>query len=267
MRLIRQQSAADRVNVVVATHSMNLIDGVDIHDVVLLRLDDDRRTVMERLGSGTHADFDRHLGIMAAAVGLRNSVLLHERCFLAVEGESEQLAIPILFNLSEDLSPQAAGVALWACGNNEGALHLARYLFKHGRSVLLMVDADSESTNKMFRTDRLKATFDNRDEEVVVMLGKEHGHRELEELFSDELWARTANTVWPRDHDWTPEDFKALRDGKFSADVLEMLREHSEDAPRGKPAMMLGLAAQLDKPEEVPKALRDVFRRLRELAG
>ncbi|WP_030855160.1 hypothetical protein [Streptomyces sp. NRRL S-475] len=61
-------------------------------------------------------------------MGLRNSVLLHERCFLAVEGPTEQQCVPLLFRLSQGLPLQAAGIALWACDNNEGALHLAGYL-------------------------------------------------------------------------------------------------------------------------------------------
>jgi putative ATP-dependent endonuclease of the OLD family len=120
MQLIREQSAIPNVSVLVATHSMNLIDGVDISDVVHLKLDN-HRTVVERLGAGLVSDaIDEHLGKIAASVGLRNSVLLHERCFLAVEGETEQRAFPLLFRLCEGLSLQAAGIALWACFNNEG---------------------------------------------------------------------------------------------------------------------------------------------------
>jgi putative ATP-dependent endonuclease of the OLD family len=48
MRLIRDQCELAHVNVIVATHSMNLIDGVDIADVVHLRLKTGR-TVVERL--------------------------------------------------------------------------------------------------------------------------------------------------------------------------------------------------------------------------
>ncbi len=156
MQLIREQSALPHVSVIVATHSMNLIDGVDIADVVHLRLAEGR-TLIERLGANTHDAIDGHLGRITAAVGLRNSVLLHERCFLAVEGDTEQRVMPMLFRLSEGQSLQSAGIALWACFNNEGALHLARYLVEHGRSVMLMVDADSRTLPKgLFKEARLQ---------------------------------------------------------------------------------------------------------------
>ncbi|MEU4675049.1 TOPRIM nucleotidyl transferase/hydrolase domain-containing protein [Amycolatopsis sp. NPDC023774] len=268
MRLIRQQSQTPHVSVVVATHSMNLIDGVDIQDVVLLRTDDQHLTVVERLGSGKHADFDRHLGRIATAVGLRNSVLLHERCFFAVEGPTEQQVMPLLFNLSEGLSLQAAGIALWACGGNDGALSLARYLFTHGRAVLLVVDADSQVRNKMFATSRLQRNFDGDYEDVVVLLGQKQGVFELEELFDDEVWVRVANSEWPREGGWPQGHFAVHRAGKkFSGDVERMLREHSADGPSGKPEMMVKLASHLEGPDDVPQASRDVFTKLRKLAS
>jgi hypothetical protein len=269
MRLIREQAGLAHVSVVVATHSMNLIDGVDIRDVVLLRLDERRRTVMERLGSGTHAAFDRHLGAVAAAVGLRNSVLLHERCFFAVEGDTEQQAMPILFTLSEGLSLQAAGIALWGCGGNDGALQLASYLVAHDRSVILMIDADSEKRSKIFRETNLSKKFGARKDEVLVELGKLSGVDELEELFDDDIWARTANEVWPRQSgEWTPGDFTALRgQGKFSKLVEDMLQEQGEASPEGKGSMVTEIAMRLERPDQVPGELRDVFRRLRTLAG
>lgn len=268
MGIIRRQALADHINVVVATHSMNLIDGVDIQDVVLLQLDDARRTMMQRMGSADHSEFDRHLGAIAIAVGLRNSVLLHERCFLAVEGETEMLAIPILFNLSEGLSLQAAGIALWACGGNDGALQLAGYLHKHGRSVMLMVDADSERKNRIFRQNNLVRHFGQDKDKITRMLGQSSGADELEELFDDETWAQTANAAWPRDGSWTAEHFAGHRgQNKFSNDVGQMLKEFSDQYPSGKPEMMWEVAVRLNRPEQVPSELRRIFTDLRALAG
>ncbi|MGW7520417.1 ATP-dependent nuclease [Streptomyces sp. NPDC054796] len=277
MQLIREQSALPHVNVLVATHSMNLIDGVDISDVVHLKLHE-HRTIVERLASGTVGDdVDVHLGRIAAAVGLRNSVLLHERCFLAVEGETEQQAFPLLFRLSEGLSLQAAGIALWACFNNEGALHLARYLAQHGRSLMLVVDADSRNVAKsIFKPAKLTQFFGPAASDYVKFIGEseEAGgemYNELEEIFPDTLWASTANKIWPRpvaQGPWAPADFAALREsGKFSARVQELLQAQSSDGPGGKPEMMYQLSMSLQDPDDVPEQLRQIFRELRQLAA
>ncbi|MFB7983524.1 ATP-dependent nuclease [Streptomyces vinaceus] len=276
MQLIRAQSDVRDVNVVVATHSMNLIDRVDISDVVHLKLEN-HRTVVERLGAGVLGEeIDEYLGKIAAAVGLRNSVLLHERCF-PVEGETEQQAFPLLFRLCEGLSLQAAGIALWACFNNEGALHLARYLVKQGRTVMLVVDADSRNVNKsIFKAPKLTQFFGTGASRYVKFLGEPQDDdpqgemfNELEELFTDGVWARVANKIWPKDDStWQPTDFAALRgQGKFSAEVQQMLQSGSGSGPGGKPRMMSDLAMALDDPKDVPKQLRSVFKELRRVAS
>ncbi|MBN6050731.1 hypothetical protein JYK22_02200, partial [Nonomuraea sp. RK-328] len=268
MQLIREQAAVPHVSVIVATHSMNLIDGVDISDVVNLKLQG-RRTTMERLGADDHDSVDRHLQQLAMALGLRNSVLLNERCFLAVEGASEQRAIPLLFRLSQGMTLQSAGIALWCCDNNEGALHLARYLYKHGRSVMLMIDADSRSGSKsLFRHDRLVQTFGGDVHRLVTFLGEEDGMNEFEELFGDDVWATVANTVWPKETPWLDTDFGALRgSGKFSKLVHELVQTQSLHGPSGKPEMMYQLASALKDPGQVPVQLQEAFAELRQLAG
>lgn len=268
MDIIRKQCALPRVSVMVATHSMNLIDGVDIADVVHLGLNNQGRTVVERLVDDCHDGIDFHLGQIAEALGLRNSVLLHERCFLAVEGETEQQCIPLLFRLSQNLSLQAAGIALWACENNEGALHLARYLVERKRSVMLMIDADSR-TNKLFKDEKLrKAGLDL--EKQVAYVGEGLGFNELEELFTDERWANAANIKWPRPTPlvWSAADFAAHRGTKkFSARILDMIKQEAQEtSPSGKPAMLNGLVTTLTTAEDVPQQLRDVFAQLQELA-
>ncbi|GGY73103.1 ATP-dependent nuclease [Streptomyces xanthochromogenes] len=268
MDIIRKQCTLPHVSVVVATHSMNLIDGVDIADVVHLRLGESGRTIVERLADESHDGVDFHLGQIAAAVGLRNSVLLHERCFLAVEGPTEQQCLPVLFRLSQGLSLQAAGIALWACGNNEGALHLAGYLVKNRRTVMLMVDADSR-TNKHFKTERLIRTGLDLATQVTYV-GEADGFNELEELFTDVQWAAAANTHWPRPtgSHWTTGHFAAHRSGKFSGAVLTMIKEQAaQTSPDGKDDMLYALVATLAKPEDVPPQLRDAFRSIQDLAS
>ncbi|MFE9046248.1 ATP-dependent endonuclease [Streptomyces sp. NPDC007818] len=268
MDIVRKQCALPHVNVMVATHSMNLIDGVDIADVVHLSLGADGRTVVERLKEDQHDGIDFHLGQIAASLGLRNSVLLHERCFLAVEGDTEQKSLPLLFRLAQNMSLQAAGIALWGCENNEGALHLASYLVKHQRTVMLMVDADSR-TNKLFKEDRLRRTGLDLEQQVSYV-GEAEGYNELEELFSNEQWTKAANTLWPKpaSQTWHPDDFEAHRDGKkFSARILDMIKKEAEgNSPNGKPAMVYGLATTLTTADDVPRQLREIFARLQQLA-
>lgn len=260
--LIRDQATLDHVRVIVATHSLNLIDKVDVADVVHLRIVDDRTTV-ERLLSGDHDATDQHLVNIAAAMGLRNSVLLHERCFLGVEGATEAQALPMLFRVATGMSLQSAGIALLPGNSNRGALAVARYLNDHGKRVRFIIDRDSStdpSTRRLFTPDALRAIGLTDDQMLLV-----GAPNELEDLFSDQQWADTANAAWPRvdGRDWTTADFAALRSGgKFSSQLEGLVRPRAREAPSGKPGYLAELASGLEYPHQVPDQLREAFQTL-----
>lgn len=266
VELIRNQAANENVSILVATHSLNLIDKVEIADVVHLRLADGR-TRVSRLLTDEHDEVDRHLATISAAMGLRNSVLLHERLFVGVEGSTEAQALPILFRTATGISLQSAGIALIAGNNNRGARDVARWLSDHNRQVEFIIDKDSsrdQSTRHIFTEEKLRAV--GIDENQMHLLGDPD---ELEDLFSDEQWAATANEEWPRndDREWSPEDFASLRADKFSKELLEMVRVNSDHGPSAKQECMVTLAGRLDDPDEIPDQLRDVFEHLMEQAG
>jgi putative ATP-dependent endonuclease of the OLD family len=260
MDLIHAQCANPLVSMIVATHSINLIDRVDVSDVVQVSLDDAGRTVTERLTDETYDGVDRYLASVSAALGLRTSVLLHERCLLAVEGPTEQQTFPILFRLATGRHLQSAGIALIACGNNDAALRVTRFLIEHNRLVIFLLDKDSvtnEATKKMFNPSKLRSYL-VKDHQVHYV----GGPNELEELYSDSQWAETANELWPRtdSRGWNCEDIASLRgSGKFSDRLKDLLRESSEEAPSSKQDMNLGLVLRLKTSLEVPETLRQEF--------
>ena len=261
--LIRQQCDKSGVRIVVATHSLNLIDRVPIQDVVHLRLDDER-TQIERLVSTEHEDVQSYLIGVSEAMGLRNSVLLHERCFVGVEGPTEVQAFPILFRLATGQSLQSAGIALISGNGNEGALRVVEFLRAHGRRLaFVVVDTDS-SEGKLFTADKLRGA--GIEEESVYFLGT----RELEDLFSDEQWVATANRDWPRGDGrcWTEEDFTPLRTAtKFSKALESAVRGASTEAPQSKPGYLLALVQGLRNGSEVPGELSEVLSTLETFAA
>ncbi|MFJ6371756.1 AAA family ATPase [Streptomyces virginiae] len=257
MNLIHEQSSRPNARVVVATHSMNLIDGVDISNVVHLRIGDGGAYVeLISEGSGDE-EVRKHLSSIATALGFRNSVLLHERYFVAVEGVSETASFPILFKKHAGMPIQSAGICLWDGGSNEGALKFARFLKDHKRDVAFVVDKDSRTNQrKVFRDDKLKEYgFSLQDE--CHYLGTPN---ELEDLFDDKDWAHAANTMWkPTERGpWEPADFNAHRGKKFSSAVLDMLKSGSMQGPKGKDVMMVGLATCIEK-ERIPTELTALF--------
>ncbi|MFH0178295.1 ATP-dependent endonuclease [Streptomyces cacaoi] len=265
MNLIHQQSARPNARVVVATHSLNLIDGVDIANVVHLRLSSEG-TYPELLSQDSEdSEVKRHLSTIATSLGFRNSVLLHERFFVAVEGPSETAAFPILFKKHFGVPIQSAGICLWDGGSNEGALKFARFLKKHDRDVAFVVDKDSRTNQKkVFRDDKLKEYGFNLEHECIY-IGQPN---ELEDLFEDEDWAEVANELWKPNgerREWAAEDFTQHRGKKFSSEVLDMLKTGSNEGPKGKDVLMMGIATHVGK-EKIPSTLIETFDRLVSLA-
>jgi energy-coupling factor transporter ATP-binding protein EcfA2 len=263
--LIQSQSQREGTRMLVATHSLNLIDRVSINDVVHLRLDNERTQVVRLLGE-EHDETQEYLADISTAMGLRNSVLLHERCFVGVEGATETQALPLLFRTATGMSLQSAGIALIAGNSNEGALRVAEFLQSQGRRLAFVVDADSASgaTRKLFRKEKLDA--------IGIKPSQVHyvGAVELEDLFSDEQWIAAANQNWPRDdgREWVVADMAPVRMGsKFSAALMNILRGGSALAPRDKPGYLVALAQGLDSRDEVPSQLCDVFEELVSLAA
>jgi putative ATP-dependent endonuclease of the OLD family len=252
MKLLDEQAALPNVRVIVATHSMNLIDGVDISNVVHLR-HEESRTVAEQIADDT--EVGAHLGAIAASLGLRNTVLLHERLFVGVEGATESRAFPVLFKLATGRHLQACGIAIWPCDNNDGALRFAQYLHTHGRAVLLVVDEDSREL-KLFSELRLANHGLSFNTHVLTL-----GAREFEDTFTDEQWAACANREWPRadGREWEASDFSQHRRAKFSSGAETMIRENSSVEVSGKPHIMQRLALGLRSPDDVPEKLRELF--------
>jgi putative ATP-dependent endonuclease of OLD family len=256
MDIVRSQCDLTNVAMVIATHSMNLIDGIDIADVVHVSHDEHRRT---RIGVLTDdSNVGQHLGAIASALGLRNTVLLHERLFVGVEGPTETACFPVLFRLATGRQLESAGIALWACRNNEGALDFATFLVSHERNVVFVVDEDSRSNSRHVFSDEKLARRGLDPNRHAIYIGEP---RELEELFDDSLWCRAANQSWPRTdgREWAPEDFTQHRESKFSSEVLEMAKVASETGPSSKPDAMITLALSLTTLDEVPEPLRVIF--------
>ncbi len=256
MRLIDRQARLGHVRMIIATHSMNLIDGVDIADVVLLAHDDSYRTVAHVLADDS--EIGTHLGAVAASLGLRNTVLLHERLFVGVEGPTETAAFPVLFRLATGRQLEACGIAMWSCNNNEGALKFAAFLNEHGRDVVFLVDQDSKSNSKHIFSTKKLSEYGLADAQHGIYLGDPS---ELEDLFGDSTWARVANLEWKKvdGTEWFEAEIAALRQGKFSSSLLELFKTGSETGPKNKQELVVTLALNLSDRSEVPAALSEAF--------
>ena len=253
---------------IIATHSVQIIDQVPLRDVVHLDRDSDETVRIRRLtdggtdpGLGTDADLTRFAGDLAEQLGVSTSAILFERCFLLVEGPTEKRSFPRLFRLATEVSLREAGIVLLDANGNGSVLKLAEYLAAMQKPVHAIIDKDSlRDHKKIFCKDNLEAHGIGEDH--IEYLGDPN---ELEELFGDAQWSDTANAHWPR-HDsdlWTPADFTNQRaDGKkFSKEISNMLSRGSR-SPAPKPDLISRIAERITIKDDIPKPLLTAFDRL-----
>jgi predicted ATP-dependent endonuclease of OLD family len=249
--IIKRISEKNRNSVIVCTHSLNLIDRVPITDIVHFKKDADR-TLIETLKTEDPELVDVFLYEISDCMGLKNSIMLNERCFLAVEGETEIHSLPILFKKLRGFSLQAGGIRLINGEGCGGVRSLAKFLNNNRRNVIFLLDRDSkDNPNSVFTPDKLRADGFNIEEQVFFV-----GTKEYEDAFSDEVYERAAATYWPK-HDqspWSRQEFSVLRTLDNFCDELVKLVRRNTHTNMSKPEIGLSVAKAINT-TEIPKEI------------
>lgn len=251
--ILERQSELPGVQVVVATHSRNFIDRAALEKLIHLRLDGERRTTVERLVEESHEAEALFLTSICAGLGLRNSVLLDERSFFVVEGETEEASAPRLFRACTGRSINAAGVQIVNTGGSGAIRRLVEVISVNWqRDVVLMTDSDFkpelESSGWIERLGLVEGTS-------LFFVGD----REFEDAFSNDVWARALNGEFPpvEGPEWVAADIEVCRSAeKFSRAVLNEAKRRTRDNSVGKPDLGLALASSIDSDADIPEVVR-----------
>ena len=230
--VIRKFSEMPAIQVVVCTHSLNFIERVPITQIIHYRLDAKTRfTNIEQLQTTDHETTELFMYEISKNLGLKNSVMLYERCFLAVEGPTEISALPILFYKQYGFPLQSAGICLLNCENQYGARMVTRFLQRNRRHILFLVDQDTTSSDikKHFTKRSLIEDGINLSSQVFFA-----GTNELEDDFSDEVWVRVLNKHYrkPLGELWATDEIAGLRiNKKFSKAIQDKVKGYLEFSP------------------------------------
>ena len=266
--VIKRFAGLPAMQVVVCTHSLNFIERVPINRIVHYSLDQTtRQTKLEVLSITDHETTELFMYEISKNMGLRNSVMLHERCFLTIEGQTEIAALPVLFYKKYGMPLQSAGICLINGENNYGARMLVKFLNTNRRQVIFLVDTDAvttDSTSKIFTPASFQV--DGIDESTQVHY---IGAKEFEDAFSDDLWARMAQTNYPKQSGilWSAVDFASLRvNPKFSKAVQGLIQMEANVEEPSKLDLGFKLA-QCINADEIPLAIIKCLEQANKLAN
>lgn len=255
--------ADKNLQVIIATHSINFINRVPVHQInhYSLALDHSCTAVECLRISSDPQEQEFFLHDLGRAMGLENSTMFYERCFLAYEGKTEEGALPILFKLCCGASTHACGVRLVNSYDNYGAIVFAKFMHRNNRTVLFMVDEDTtinKGTARHLTPQSLQKEGFPLDRAHFVRPGC------FEYAFSNDIWSRVLNKYqYESDKEWTPDHVQALRTTpkEFQKAIERILQEES------KPRAGMWLAEAIRSPAEIPQGIRDCLMKANTLAN
>jgi len=257
---LQSQSEISGVQVVVTTHSKNFIDSVQLDQIVNFKLDNQFKTVVSRLSSSTDQAERAFQGDIYLGLGFRNSILLDDRCFLVVEGPTEQYALPLLYQNHAGKSMAASGVHVVHSGG-EGAMDvfLQRLKNEWQRRVFMLLDMDIRTPKRLNAINNI-GLLENKEAFFI-------GITEFEDAFCDDIWVYALSRFHPVDvgqSDWVAGDVTTLRNSfKFSDSLLSLVNTKSK--VRGfttKPHLGISVANACIELQHLPPVLDHLFTEL-----
>jgi predicted ATP-dependent endonuclease of OLD family len=253
------------MQILICTHSIPIIDRLPATAVrQMVPQPDTQLTSIEYLTSSDE-DVASFLESVGHGVGFSNSLLFYERCFIIVEGPTEEKALPILYRKVHGRSLIEDGIRLFAAESCSAVVGLARLLHLQRKNVVILLDADAQ-TSVAGSVARLGAVGYDVETRIVYV-----GNSEFEDAFSDECLLDCINQHYPRSdgREWLVGDIAPYRSnsgGKFSHDFLEVSVGREARKHVAKPEFGRKLAEGVD-PALVPQAICQVFDLARADAG
>ena len=246
-----------KIQPLVCTHSISMIDRAPpriINHVVIK----EGVSHIEHLTGDDDQDVKNYLDKISEISGISNSSIFFERCFLIVEGETEETALPILYKKVTNKSLPEDGVVITNLETNSTWKSYLKLLNKNKRkATLLFLDSDiqTNSRNRITKHALLEIGFDDIFYENNVILV---GTKEFEDILSNEQICKCLNSHYPKvdGESWIDEDIQTLRSQqKFSKALSGIVgryqNEHGiRDRDFKKPEFGIYLGLQLS-PEEI----------------
>jgi hypothetical protein len=202
------------------------------------------------------------------SLGLRNSMLLDERCFIVVEGDTEDAAVPLLFPIVVGKTLVAAGIhRLNTRGGGSMRAFVTALKTQLKRDVVLLADTEAASQEEEQRRSAWLG-------ELGLSVGNGAyyvGGKEFEDAFSDEVWLRALTAEFPPVEgrpSWSLTDLESFRsESKFSDALHKEVCRRCKDSGIRKPDLGRALAGACCGPGDIPPVLQECFLFAHRLTG
>lgn len=266
------QEKKTNVQAILCTHSPPMINRIPAQNIRLLRLSNGCTTV-EQIRTDGKADVELFLRESARELGITNTLIFYERCFILVEGDTEDNALPIFYKKIYGHSLIEDGICLINIRGNGAAKEFLNLLSQNRKELtLIFIDRDSEDLAEAKLTEEAlqNAGFDEQfiDQRILYI-----GNQEFEDSFSNDVIAQCLQENWPKSQGvWEANEISHIRDEdkKFSKSLgHELIYQYSREDLRSswsKPRLGRKLAS-ICSVENIPEEITELFELARNIAG
>ena len=265
------QAENSNVQALICTHSLTMIDRAPAQSIRLFSLCDDGHTVVSQLHTDDDTNVERFLSNLAREMGITNSLIFYERCFILIEGETEENALPLMYRRLYGRSLLEDGIRIINVKGNGAVKEFLKLLSRNRKELtIVFVDNDTkqEKAAKLTEQALQDAGFDDAFIQGRLLFT---GENEFEDTFTNDVLAGCLNSYWPKiEGTWTIEEINHLRTTgkKFSDEIKRLI--WTSCAPDGeswsKPIFGQKLAEDCLE-EHVPEDVLDLFELARQVAG
>lgn len=226
----RSEDPEDKIQVIICTHSIAMVDRAPAGIINYLK-EKDGSSLVNYLKGDEDGEVKEFLDSICEISGIKNSSLFFERCFLIVEGNTEENFLPRAYQRIKKRTLSEDGVVLINLQNNCSWQPFLKLLNKNkADATLLMLDNDTQANNdrKVTREKLGEIGFDASFIATNVIF---IGTKEFEDMFSNEFISNCLNKYWSKipGEQWSPEEIQALRnDAKFSTALVGYVNKYRE---------------------------------------
>ena len=230
------------IQVLICTHSISMIDRAPPTIINQIIQKDGCSTVSYLLGTEDE-EIKNYLDGISGLSGISNSSLFFERCFLIVEGETEEASLPLFYYKMTGKKMVEDGIVIVNIRSNACWDTFLKLLSKNKeKATILFLDSDIQDTNKKLNLKNIQYTGFNAQfilDKVIFA-----GIKEFEDEFPNDLTTMCLNSKWPKNDGtkWDESEIASMKEEKkYSAVLTRRVRDCSKN-DFSKPKFMMAMA-------------------------
>ena len=268
--MIQRLAEDDESNIqsIICTHALTMIDRAPARTINHV-IKNSAKSIVNFLTTNEDQDIIDFLNNVSQISGLKNTNILYEKCFLLVEGEGEENALPVMYKTCFDRSLIECGVVLINLQTNGQWSNALKFLKSNKKnSTVLFLDTDTQYPDSNSRVTKGKLEDIGFDEHFLNDNCFFIGTREFEDVFSDLTYKNLCNDKFIKDNGsaWIENDFAQLRSADKFSEVLKQQLSRECKRSIGKPEISLELAKKLSKDEiENIQSIKSLFEKINQI--